>query len=34
VQVIRSNGQVITCLPTKLAVTVYGGESDGVDLVS
>ena len=31
---IRSNGQVITCLPNKLTVTVYGGESDGVDLVS
>lgn len=31
---IRANGQVITCLPNKLTVTVYGGESSDVDLVS
>ena len=26
-------GQVITCLPNRLTVTVEGGESNGVDLV-
>lgn len=31
---IRATGQVITCLPNKLTVTVYGGEDSGVDLVS
>ncbi len=31
---VRSDGQVITCLPNKLTVTVYGGPDDGVDLVS
>ena len=31
---IRLNGQVITCLPNKLTVTVYGGEENHVDLVS
>ena len=31
---IRLNGQVITCLPNKLTVTVYGGEQNHVDLVS
>lgn len=30
---IRLNGQVITCLPNKLTVTVYGGEQNHVDLV-
>jgi len=31
---IRLNGQVITCLPNKLTVTVYGGEQNHVDLIS
>ena len=31
---IRSNGQVITCLPNKLTVTVYGSEESEVDLIS
>ena len=31
---IHSSGQVITCLPNKLTVTVYGNTDDGVDLVS
>lgn len=31
---IRAAGQVITCLPNKLTVTVYGGEDSGVDLIS
>ena len=31
---VHSDGQVITCLPNRLTVTVYGGEDDGVDLVS
>lgn len=31
---IRAEGQVITCLPNKLTVTVYGGESSDVDLVT
>ena len=31
---VYSDGQVITCLPNRLTVTVYGGEDDGVDLVS
>ena len=30
---IRYTGQVITCLPNRLTVTVEGGESNGVDLV-
>ena len=30
---IASRGQVITCLPNKLTVTVYGGESGDVDLI-
>ena len=30
---IHYTGQVITCLPNHLTVTVEGGESDGVDLV-
>ena len=30
---IHYTGQVITCLPNRLTVTVEGGESDGVDLV-
>lgn len=31
---VRSDGQVITCLPNRLTVTVYGGEDDGVDLTT
>ena len=31
---IHANGQVITCLPNKLTVTVYGGDKNEVDLVS
>lgn len=31
---IRADGQVITCLPNRLTVTVYGGEENEVDLVS
>ena len=31
---IRADGQVITCLPNKLTVTVYGGEQNDVDLIS
>ncbi len=31
---VHSDGQVITCLPNRLTVTVYGGEDDGVDMVS
>lgn len=31
---IRSDGQVITCLPNRLTVTVYGGQDDGVDLIN
>lgn len=31
---IRADGQVITCLPNRLTVTVYGGEKNEVDLVS
>ncbi len=31
---VHASGQVITCLPNKLTVTVYGGEDSGVDLVS
>ncbi len=31
---VRSDGQVITCLPNKLTVTVYGAQDDGVDFVS
>ena len=30
----KLDGQTITCLPNKLTVTVTGGESNGVDLVS
>lgn len=30
---IHYTGQVITCLPNRLTVTVEGGESSGVDLV-
>ena len=30
---VRYTGQVITCLPNRLTVTVEGGESDGVDLI-
>ena len=30
---IRYTGQVITCLPNRLTVTVEGGESNGVDFV-
>ncbi len=30
---IHYTGQVITCLPNRLTVTVEGGESNGVDLV-
>ena len=31
---ISHNGQVITCLPNKLTVTVYGAAQNDVDLVS
>lgn len=31
---IRYEGQTITCLPNRLTVTVEGGSSDGVELVS
>lgn len=31
---IHANGQVITCLPNKLTVTVYGSEESEVDLIS
>ena len=30
---VRYTGQVITCLPNRLTVTVEGGESNGVDLI-
>lgn len=30
---IHYTGQVITCLPNRLTVTIEGGESNGVDLV-
>ena len=30
---VHYTGQVITCLPNRVTVTVEGGESDGVDLV-
>ena len=30
---IRYSGQVITCLPNRLTVTVEGGQDDGVDIV-
>ena len=30
---IRYNGQVITCLPHRLTVTIEGGEDNGVDFV-
>ena len=30
---VHYSGQVITCLPNRLTVTVENGESDGVDLV-
>ena len=29
---IHYTGQVITCLPNRLTVTIEGGESDGVDI--
>lgn len=31
---IHANGQVITCLPNKLTITVYGSEENEVDLIS
>ena len=31
---IHSKGEVITCLPNKLTVTVYGGSGGDVDLIS
>ncbi len=31
---ISKTGQVITCLPNKLTVTVYGGEPNDVDIIS
>lgn len=31
---IHYNGQTITCLPNRLTVTVEGGESNGVDMVT
>ena len=31
---IHQRGQVITCLPNKLTVTVYGGAGGDVDLIS
>ena len=31
---IRADGQVITCLPNKLTVTVFGGEQNDIDLIS
>ncbi len=31
---ISKTGQIITCLPNKLTVTVYGAEKNDVDLVS
>ena len=31
---ISKTGQVITCLPNKLTVSVYGGEENDVDLIS
>ncbi|MBR2382028.1 MAG: NusG domain II-containing protein [Clostridia bacterium] len=31
---ISKTGQVITCLPNKLTVTVYGAEKNDVDLIS
>ena len=31
---VRLDGQVITCLPNKLTVTVYGGTQNEVDLIS
>ncbi len=31
---VHADGQVITCLPNKLTVTVYGAPDDGVDLIS
>ena len=30
---IHYSGQVITCLPNRLSVTIEGGESGGVDLI-
>ena len=30
---IHYTGQIITCLPNRLTVTVEGGESNGIDLV-
>ena len=31
---ISKDGQMITCKPNHLTVTVVGGESDGIDLIS
>ena len=31
---ISASGQVITCLPNRLTVTIYGAEGDGVDIVT
>ncbi|MBQ3755609.1 MAG: NusG domain II-containing protein [Oscillospiraceae bacterium] len=31
--IIHYTGQVITCLPNRLTVTIEGGESGGVDLI-
>ena len=31
---ISRTGEVITCLPNKLTVTVYGGEESEIDLIS
>lgn len=31
---VRYSGETIVCLPNKVSVTVMGGDSDGVDLVS
>lgn len=30
---IRAEGQIITCLPNRLTVTVYGGEKSEVELI-
>jgi len=31
---VHTNGQVITCLPNRLTVTVYGGKESEVDIIS
>ena len=31
---ISSSGQVITCLPNRLTVTVYGADDNGVDIIT